>query len=60
MPATPVIPEEQECDTIEDELEKDMNPLFDLFGECPNLRGSAMIISLLQSGFKSAGRSDTD
>lgn len=25
MPATPVIPEEQECDAIEDELEKDMN-----------------------------------
>jgi hypothetical protein len=36
MPATPVIPEEQERDAIEDALEKDMNHYL---ANAPNLRG---------------------
>jgi hypothetical protein len=59
MPATPVIPDEQECDAIEDALEKDMNYLIFL-ANAPISAAAAMTISLLQSGFEGAGRSDAD
>ena len=39
MPATPVIPEEQERDAIEDALEKDMNHYLIFLANAPNLRG---------------------
>jgi hypothetical protein len=61
MPATPVIPEERERDAIEDALEKDMNHDLIYLANAPYLRGRCdEIISLLQSGLKSAGRSDAD
>lgn len=59
MPATPVIPEAQERDAIEDALEKDMNHYLIFLANAP-ISGAAMIISLLQSGLKVPGRSDTD
>jgi hypothetical protein len=36
MPATPVIPEEQERDAIEDALEKDMNHYLIFLANAPN------------------------
>jgi hypothetical protein len=39
MPATLVIPEEQERDAIEDALEKDMNHYLIFLANAPNLRG---------------------
>jgi hypothetical protein len=39
LPATPVIPEEQERDAIEDALEKDMNHYLIFLANAPNLRG---------------------
>jgi hypothetical protein len=50
MPATPVIPEEQECDAIEDALEKDMNHYLIFLANAPISAAAAMTISLLQSG----------
>jgi hypothetical protein len=52
MPATPVIPEEQERDAIEDALEKDMNHYLIFWRMPPISAAAAMIISLLQSGLK--------
>jgi hypothetical protein len=52
--------EEQARDAIEDALEKDMNHYL-IFWRIPTISAAAaMIISLLQSGLKSAGRSDAD
>ena len=39
MPASPVIPDEQECDAIEDALEKDMHHYLIFWANALNLRG---------------------
>jgi len=58
MPATPVIPEEQAGDASRIVLEKDINH-YVIFWRMPTISAAAAMI-ILQSGLKSAGRSDTD
>ena len=58
MPATPVLPEEQERDVIEDALEKDMNHYLIFLANAPNRRGRGDDHLPLAVRVEGAGRSD--